>query len=132
MQNKLFFLFIPNYFSFSHSLIFVKSMLHPFCRAKHFCAFCVFCVIIKQNVKQFHNPYYHPEILVFQPISAFWTFPRGNLDFPLTKLPLSPNETSRFPRALSVSYFLLLYSVKTFFCVVIKGLKNVNAIFTLF
>ena len=122
--KQAFFQFIPNYFLFSHSLIFVKPHLSlssphetiicvhlchlcdtPFCRAKHFCAFCVFCVIIKQNVKQFRNHHFRPEIPVFQPISASWTFPRGNSDFPLTKLPLSPNETSRFPRALSAFYF---------------------------
>ena len=131
---QAFFQFIPNYFLFSHSLIFVKiaplliiasrnnnlcssvwSVWHPFCRAKSFCVFCVttfckakqfcafrdFCVTINQYVKQFQNRHFHRGIPVFQPISAFWTFPRGNLDFPLTKLPLSPNETSRFPKALS-------------------------------
>ena len=124
--KQAFFLFIPNYFLFSHSLIFVKiaplliiasrnnnlcssvwSVWPPFCRAKHFCVFCVFCVTFKQNVKQFQDCYFHPEIPVFQPISASWTFLRGNSDFPLTKLPLSPNETSRFPRPLSAYYFCI-------------------------
>ena len=130
---QAFFQFIPNYFLFSHSLIFVKiaplliiasrnnnlcssvwSVWPPFCRAKHFCVFCVFCVTFKQNVKQFQDCYFHPEIPVFQPISASWTFLRGNSDFPLTKLPLSPNETSLFPKVLSASCFLRLYYVKTF------------------
>ena len=116
IYSKLFFVFTllnfckncapPNHRP--HESIICVHLCHlcdtPFCRAKHFCAFCDFRVTFKQNVKQFQDYYFRPKIPVFQPISASWTFPRGNLDFPLTKLPLSPNETSRFPRALSAFY----------------------------
>jgi hypothetical protein len=80
---QAFFQFIPNYFWFSHFLFFVKS-----------------CVTTKFSVKQFQNRRFRPDTPDFQPFSAFWTFVRGNSDFPLTKPPLSPNETTRFPKAL--------------------------------
>ena len=140
---QAFFQFIPNYFLFSHSLIFVKiaplliiasrnnnlcssvwSVWPPFCRAKHFCVFCVFCVNTNRNVKQFQNDYFRPKIPVFQSFSASWTFLRGNSDFPLTKLPLSPNETFRFPRVLSTPCFSRLYYVKSFPFLLLTVLRN--------
>ena len=44
---------------------------------------------------------FRPDIPDFQAFSAPWTFVRGNQDFPLTKPPLSPNETICFPKAFS-------------------------------
>ena len=51
-----------------------------------------------------------PDIACFPSFSALRTFLRGNSDFPLTKRPLSPNETLRFPKALSAfrSYAFVL------------------------
>ena len=79
-----------------------RSHRTSFCSAKYFRDFCV---TIKQNVKQFLSRHLVPKIPGLQPVLALWTFPRGNPDFPLTKLPLSPNETFSFPKALSVSCF---------------------------
>ena len=130
---QAFFQFIPNYFLFSNSLIFVKSPLSIIALTNQLSVFiCVICVtpilqgkiflcFLCDNLLQGKTilcfPWFlcdnksickaiselplRPEILVFQPILALWTFLRGNSDFPLTKLPLSPNETSRYPKALS-------------------------------
>ena len=117
---QAFFQFIPNYFLFSHSLIFVKIIwlshrpresiiceiceicVTSFCRAKYFRVFCVFCVTIKQSVKQFRSPHF---VLKFPFFSLFQspglslgetpTFPYGNSNFPLTKLSVSPRHSPR-------------------------------------
>ena len=81
---QAFFQFIPNYFWISHFLIFCKIL-----RA------------CKINCKAISESSFLPDIPDFQAFSAPWTFLRGNSDFPLTKPPLSPNETPSFPKALS-------------------------------
>ena len=84
----------PSIFSI-YSKLFLDFTLLNFCKNPRAC---------KINCKAISESSFHPDIPDFQAFSAPWTFLRGNSDFPLTKLPLSPNETSRFPRALSAFY----------------------------
>jgi len=63
--------------------------------------FCKNHAATKFNVKQFLNRHFCPDIPALRPFQPPGTFLRGNSDFPLTKPPLSPNETIRFPKAFS-------------------------------